>query len=276
MTQEDLHLSKEVVGYLKSKISTLRPSGTGLLGLCIYHSERTPSMFIYYDDSYNHMWWFKCQGCGKTGPLNMLLKKLKGTQYLLPERKRLKPLQIIKKERRVVNETLVLPRHYWYFNQRGVSDAICKLFDFRMDYLYCGAIMPIYFQKTYKGFIRRNFGNDGPKYHISKYLDISQCFWGYDEAIKHRGQTIYITEGIIDAAVLWSSGFPAIALLGKNYITKLCHLHTSRHKYKLSYCIYPDNDREGLSLAKNLSRDLGASIRFIDSKYKDVSEQYIY
>lgn len=49
----------------------LRKAGTSLLGLCPFHSERTPSFHV-------HVEYFKCFGCGAAGDVITFLSRIEG------------------------------------------------------------------------------------------------------------------------------------------------------------------------------------------------------
>lgn len=269
-------MDKKTQQFLLLKLEHSRIYREGLLACCPWHKEDTPSFFIYFDEKQSQQWWFKChgQGCGKAGPLDFLLAKLKGHQFirstdglraLSPVNERTFNNYNILEERYLIDDTRGLPDHYEYYYSRGISAKICKKFNFKYEYKNPGAVMPVYFLNHYQGYIKRNLDPSIERYYISPGLPINQVLWGYDEAINY--QTVYITEGIIDAAVLWSNKKPAVAILGRHWKQKLIYLRNIKNPI----CV-PDNDSGGLKNFSELAKELSARTLLIPHRYKDISE----
>lgn len=266
-----MKLPDDVLEFLLLRLPGAKVYREGVVACCAYHDEATPSMFVYFDYKHTSSWWFKCQGCGKNGPLYNLVKRLKGLHLNLPAPAAIKR-QMVKETIEVyqLDSTRSLPDHYSYFRSRGITDDVSRKFGFKMDYYTPGAIMPVYFERRYQGFIRRNFNPEERRYHISPGLDVGRAMWGYDAVPKEHTGLIYITEGIIDAACLWAVGHPAVALLGKNWDRKLGLLHSLARRGQLA--CFSDNDRTGLGNFKKLAQRLGARLHFPPLRFKDVSE----
>jgi len=224
-------------------------------------------MFIYYDERVHNAWWFKCHGCGETGPINKLLKKVGGHHLLLPEERflptkvsNLGPLTVYKRD-----DTVGLPREYGYFRQRGISDKTCYAFGFCMDLGAPAAVMPVYLDGLFQGSVRRNLDPSQPRYHISAGMDVSRILWGFDNVDTTR--TVYVTEGIIDAACLWDAGYQSVALLSKESAkSKL-----DRLRALCSVVYVPDNDASGYRTCRTFINE-GIPVEFVPEPYKDVSE----
>lgn len=260
-----MQLDNNVLDYLLSRLPLAKPYQTGVKSSCVYHADRTPSFFVYFDYKHKQQWWFKCHGCGETGSVNKLLKKLQAHHLLLPEAKYIhesKRQAMVHK----VDTTIGFHRNYEYFRSRGITDDISKRFGFCMDYYTPGAVMPIYTDGRYQGYIRRNLDTSMPKYHISPGTDISNVIWGLDDV--DESEPVYVTEGPIDAACLWSAGYQAVALVSKESFKSKYH----RLQRFCNTVLVPDNDRAGLATAKQLAREIGASIEFVPRQFKDVSE----
>jgi DNA primase len=65
----------DLVSVVESAGIELKKSGTRHIGLCPFHSEKTPSFFVFPD---NH---FKCFGCGESGNVIDFIQKLHGLSF---------------------------------------------------------------------------------------------------------------------------------------------------------------------------------------------------
>ena len=260
-----MKLDDNTLDYLLHKLPLCTIYKEGTKSSCVYHSDKTPSLFVYFDAKHHFQYWFKCHGCGETGSLNKLLKKLHG-YHLLRDEVKFIPQNKKTFTKYEIDITLGFPRFYTYFRERGIIDTISKRFGFCMDFYHPGAVMPVYTDGLYKGYVRRNLNPTLPKYYISSGMDVANVIWGLDDV--DESLPVYVTEGIIDAACLWSAGYQAVALISKE---------SSKNKYfrlrKLCKPIFiPDNDKSGLRTASEFVRELGADVYFIPKEYKDVSE----
>lgn len=261
-----MKLETKIYDELMNKLEHSIPRQGGIKSCCPFHWEKTPSFFIYYDNKWQNTWWFKCHGCGETGGLNKLFRRLRLPHLVSPE-KRFQPTEE-EKDFTVfrVDDTIALPRLYHYFLTRGVSEEVCRKFDFRFDLYHVGAVMPVYMDGFFRGSIRRNLDPYALKYHISTGMQVSKVIWGFDYV--DDSQPIYVTEGIIDAACLWSNGLQSVALISKeSALGKVKRLASFTKTI-----IVPDNDQSGIKTARELSRATGATIEFIPPQFKDVSE----
>jgi DNA primase len=259
-------LEGELLNFLLARLPQSRPYQGGVKSSCVYHSDRTPSFFVYYDHKWKKQWWFKCQGCGETGSLNKLLKKLQAHHLLLPETRFIRPDKEEDFPIYKLDVTIGFHRYYEYFRERGVSDSVSERFGFCMDFYAPGAVMPVYTDGRYHGYVMRNLDDRLPKYHISAGMDVSKVIWGLDDV--NESETVYVTEGIIDAACLWSAGYQAVALISKESFKSKYH----RLQGFCNTVLVPDNDKSGLATARELAREIGASIEFVPHEFKDVSE----
>lgn len=260
-----MRLDDAIATYLTATLAGVRSYREGLKACCPYHFERTPSLFIYFDETVHNTWWFKCHGCGETGPVNKLLKKVGGFHLLLPEEKFLptkvsKTLTVYRRD-----DTVGFPRDYGYFRTRGISAKTCRRFGFCTDLGGPAAIMPVYLDGLFQGSVRRNLDPVQPRYHISAGMDVSRILWGFDDV--DQTKTVYVTEGIIDAACLWDAGYQGVALLSKESAgSKL-----SRLRDLCSVVYVPDNDKSGYKTARDFINE-GIPVEFVPPGYKDVSE----
>lgn len=262
-----MQLSDEIHEYLDKTLDKVREYRGGLIACCPFHNEKSPSMFIYYDEKYKYQWWWKCHGCELTGSLNTLLRRLKGHHLVTIEVEFLRTARFEGATRtQLFDDTTGYPAAYTYYRQRGISNRISKYFGFRFDFGAPAAIMPVYTEDEYLGCVRRQLDPSLPRYHLSAGMDLGKVLWGMD-AINYRKAT-FITEGIIDAACLWSQGLQAVSLVVKgSYEYKLELL--SKLKKPI---LIPDNDMSGLKTFEGLSKKLAAPMVFVPPKYKDVND----
>lgn len=57
---------------------------------------------------------------------------------------------------------------------------------------------------------RRRLDNATPKYHYPAHTDVSACLYAYDR-VREGCSHVVITEGAVDATLLWQEGIPALA-----------------------------------------------------------------
>lgn len=259
-------MNTTVKSTLLNKLHKASEYKDGIKATCPFHDEVTPSFFIFY--KWNK-WLFKCHGCGKSGTLEYLLFRLKLPSSMSKmefHQNDTESYETLYK----LDYTIGFPRIYDYFNTRGINNETCKVFGFCFDISTPSAVMPVYFNSRFKGTIRRNLNpNNKIRYIIEKNMDIGRTLWGYDYV--SRDKPVVLTEGIIDAAVLWSYNIQAIALIGKTYEHKLGHLKTLN-----SPLLLPDNgDKASFDNFLNLQKHMPyATFLLLPPDVKDISEFY--
>lgn len=264
-----MRLDKEVYEFILDRLSFAKDYKGGILACCPFHNENTPSFFVYFDSKHKQQWWYKCHGCELSGSLNTLLRRLHGHQFVKTEREIISEYKNddgVVETVQLFDDTMGYPEDFRFYNQRGIASRVAKMFGFRFDLYGPAAIMPIYTNEQYLGYVRRNLDPTMPRYHLSAGMDLSKVLWGLDAV--DTSLPVYITEGIIDAACIWSYGKQAVSLVVKgSYEHKLELLELLKYPR-----IVPDNDKVGLSTANELAVRLGAPMVFIPAGYKDVSE----
>lgn len=229
---------------------------------CLFHDEVTPSMFISEKED---AWFYYCFGCNKGGHLNHIFRLLK-IDFLFPEKPKQKkqgPKEFIIPIRQ--DETLGFPPIYDYFISRGVSREICEKFKFKFSFDENAAIMPVYTNRIYMGYIARYL--TGPvRYKISPGMIVKRALWAFDAV--DRTKPTYVVEGIIDAAILWSHGKQAVALLGKQWKDKIDFLESLEAPIFL-----PDNfDADSHKIFMDMKRKMGGKIVYLPPTIKDIGE----
>ena len=299
--QSQLHLNK--IQYLGKIIDT--PNNVQIC--CPYHNERRPSAGIRKSDGLFH-----CFACGEVHSLQEVISFCFGyddpfgrfgwewliknfAAISIEERKDIE-LDLVrgttKEEPKtyVSEEELDEYRYYHpYWSKRGITDSrIIELFDLGYDKKTDCITMPVRDVKGNVLFVARrsvktkffNYPKDVDKPLYGLY-EVSQHWVEYEVeehiedgtiGINKRNQEIFICESMIDALLLWQSGFYALALNGlgsSKQIAELKKLPTRK------YILCTDNDEAGRKAREVLRQQLrGKLITEIDfpSNRKDVGE----
>lgn len=260
-------MEQHIVTELFKKLDRPRWYRDQIKACCPFHDERTPSFSVGEVDGVPL---FFCFGCGESGTINRLLAHI-GSQY------RVKLPEIKHRREQKEPDTKSIYRfdytQYWpiyndYFYERGISEDICAKFNFRFNFDGNSAIMPVYTESYFKGYIGRNLDPQLPRYYISDDMNIKRSIWGYDEIDFNK--EVFIFEGIIDAATAWSNGQQAIALLGKAWKTKLDLLRELKKPVMV-----PDNDKVSFESFRELRATIGGLFHFVPPKFKDYNEWYL-
>lgn len=74
-TIREIHARTDIAGFIGGYVS-LQKRGNDLVGLCPFHSERTPSFHVHPDRGF-----FKCFGCGAGGDVIAFLQKLENLPW---------------------------------------------------------------------------------------------------------------------------------------------------------------------------------------------------
>ena len=143
---QELKYNSDIEQVISSYVN-LKRRGRNLVGLCPFHSEKTPS-FTVYPDSQS----FYCFGCGAGGDVITFIKKIENLQYVealrflakranmqMPEdvegdktaRLRTRILELNRKLARFFHEQLIAPsgrKALSYLRGRGITDKIIRHF----------------------------------------------------------------------------------------------------------------------------------------------------
>lgn len=274
----ETELPNNVKSFILRTFDQVQPYKEGFKLCCPFHSEVTPSLFIYYWDKKAH-WFYKCHGCGDSGTIRSFLYKTKGpfeTVHIffpLPGIKTADVLESVGSN--LMDITSTLADDYTYFKYRGIDSIISRFFKFKHSYSPEMAVMPIYMDWEYKGSVSRLIDPQmNYKYYIQPGTPIDKILWGLDLAkeMQQKYKTdIFITEGIIDAACLWSIGLPAVAFCGSPKDSNSKKLLQFKNKIWI-----PDNDKsKSIETFSELSKKYGGNLFFLPPYYKDVSECFM-
>lgn len=263
-----------IKSFLLNKLDGAVEYKDGIKAKCFFHSEVTPSFFVYYSSEVNE-WFYNCFGCNssdrrKSGSLYKLIRLLNGPLQNI-QKPKYAPVRKSEEKEEVAyydDITVGMGSDYQFYRGRGVSDVISDLFRFKVVYgPEPAAVMPVYTHHRYVGYVKR-YLNPGMKYkyELQSGCDFSKALWGYDRCDKSK-PTI-VTEGILDAACWWSEGIQAVALIGKKWGHKLDLIKTLENVYYL-----PDNgDPESFQTFRELQKEHRGWVIFIPRKFKDSSE----
>ena len=143
---QELKYNSDIEQVISSYVN-LKRRGRNLVGLCPFHSEKTPS-FTVYPDSQS----FYCFGCGAGGDVITFIKKIENLEYVealrflakranmqMPEdvegdktaRLRTRILELNRKLARFFHEQLIAPsgrKALSYLRGRGITDKIIRHF----------------------------------------------------------------------------------------------------------------------------------------------------
>lgn len=264
-------LPREINLFLMQKLEKPRPYKSGIKACCPFHQEDTPSFFVFYSDKF-YGWFWKCHGCPpekSSGSLHNLLYRLSGPIELAvrPEfQSRTRYEEPV--SRHLPDSTLGLPDIVDYYVTRGISEEIAKRFKFKQIMgEQPAAVMPIYFDKQYRGHVRRYLDPRIPyRYEMESLANLTDVIWGWDYI--NTEETVVITEGIIDAAVFWTHGIQAVALVtgkkwsGKEYL----------HHLTDPICVPDNGDQHSVDSFFQMALKLGGRLAFIPPEYKDASD----
>ena len=97
-----------------------------------------------------------------------------------------------------------------YMSKRGISDEVIKEFNLKYDRNTQCVVFPVYDEKNRLSFLTRRTV-EGKKFIIDKNAS-KAVVYGLNKAQYYK--EVYVVESQINCLVLWSWGYPAVALLG--------------------------------------------------------------
>lgn len=266
-----MNIPDHILKQLISSLSKPRWYKGGIKACCPFHDENTPSFTISELDSGVILYY--CFGCGSSGTVNKLFKHFH-IQYAIDFSKVILHNKHTPTSHRETHQTYRVdvsfgfPAIFDYFLERGITEAVCKLFNFSFDFSKNAAVLPVYTRGYYLGRIYRYVGGNF-RYYIESVLPVGKAVWGIDQVDPDK--PTYIVEGILDAATLWSEGFQAVALCNKTWKDKVDILG----KLKQPICI-PDNfDPQSTEIFNQLRKKIGGELCFVPPQYKDVNDFYL-
>lgn len=173
--------------------------------LCPVHGDTRPSASL---NVFKKVWY--CYSCGAHGGLT-------GEDALLePDYEQMRLWFLEKMEETRVYSERWLDRwdaggvHPYWLDR--VGDAAARHFRLGSDPERNAVTYPLRAPDgTVMGVVRRNLGDEGPKYLYPKGIDVGRLLFGYDG---DRRDVVVLVEGALDAVALWNVGVPALAIYG--------------------------------------------------------------
>lgn len=139
------------------------------------------------------------------------------------------------------------PKHpYW--RERGISQRTAEKFHLGYDHKREHAIIPVFFEGTPIGIIRRANNKWTPwKYKEPRNFPKEYILFGIDQC---KGEDIIITEGPIDAMKVHEAGYNAVAALGASFSPQQAQLLVDMGPKKIT--MMTDEDMGGEVLATKI------------------------
>lgn len=229
------------------------------LVLCPFHADRNPSCAVNTSKGV-----FVCRSCGAKGHMRTFQRKVGGenpdvARSTVMLRQRLTEAFEARQEMPRLSERWLdqfSPDNGYWTDYRGLLPETVKRYRLRIDSANHEAIIPVYWQGSLRGVIRRRLKPGAtPKYLFPKHLPRRELLWGYDQAISQvtRGPVVgdrrfgdnpvVLTEGQVDAIAVSETGARAVGL-GGNRLLKTQRMHL-RRMGPTSVLVALDNDEAG-------------------------------
>jgi len=218
---------------------------------------------------------FYCHYCGEGGRIEKLLRKV-GKSIKKVEKKKKEPQKValvdFESFLKVTGTKTTLDRlASTYLRSRGVNDTDVEYYNIRYSTtgrFYGRVIIPVYENKKIVCFVARAFlPFVKPKYLFPRkgetILTANQVLFHYDEAVKNKGGSYLLVEGVLDAILASKKlssrmGVIPIALLssylGESQEYKLARLGQSSTDTQFYVMLDSDANDKAWKLAKRLSK----------------------
>ena len=226
---QQVTFSENTIDGIMSKAKLETPNHSGWVNdiHCPNHDDKTPSAGYNVQSQILHC--FTCDKSWFIGELRGITEKDK-MEFLLKRIEAIQESILADAEFSIDYSKGEIPQ---YALDRGFSDEDLRAFDCGSDG-YGNLVIPI---KNYEGkvvgSIRRFTSNNSVRRYLysPKKLQIGKQLFGIDRLYHKCVDTLYVTEGSLDAIWLWKFGYPAVALLGRhigNYKERLIKQITFR------------------------------------------------
>ncbi len=202
---------------------------TGVWIRCPYHSngmENTPSLHVNLSKPGITVGKFHCLACSEKGNWNKLAEKLSLKHLKASDDTYTAPSFTfsIEKENDLLplNKLINWPMSFWRGIPKTTLDQYSVKAIFKQKELI--AYIPVIEYNTLKGAIyaKSEITTEQRKQGIKPYLFSqgswkSSCLYGFDNALKHKSNILWVVEGVRDAMKLASFGAKVVAVLGSNF-----------------------------------------------------------
>lgn len=265
--------SDAILAELESTGMTIKRSATYVMIPCPFHNETKPSLLVNLTEGTFPAGFFKCYGCGVSGPFQKLLKQLGINKPLSSlERTRFDSTPVIRVKEKP--EEFPINENSFYRELPGslLSKLKCKIVF--MQGLYIKIPINMYGRTVSYVCMNADVNSDLTKYIVETEFKTNDCILLFDESrklAKETGLPVVLVEGPRDALALYSLGIPAVAMLGVSSYsnTMLRNYLTISNKVVL----FLDGDSAGREAVKKLLSRLVTMtfkpIFLINTIYKD-------
>lgn len=273
--QKDIYQILDEVKSQTGKLKDIRKSGDNIQITCPVHAdgqENRPSCFISVNPNkqlaYGAAHCFTCGFKGSFGKFvgacfnknetfgnNWLLTRYSdvtvenhlGLEQPIDLTERIKPKPKIKDES-ILNG---FEDYHPYMTKRGISDEVIKQFNLKYDPVKKTIVFPVYNAKGQLSFLTRR-SVEGKQFYIDPGAD-KNIIYGLDKAQYYN--EVYVCESQINSLILWSWGYPAVALLGAG--TTPGQLKALRESSIKSFVLAYDGDQAGLHGTERFKKYIG-------------------
>jgi len=254
-------MNKFIVNKLKElNLTIAKETKDNFVLLCVYHNEKTPSLFVHKDTGS-----FNCFGCGEHGTFAKLYHHLTGKK-LKHEPQTFKDVIMkfdIKKDKDYEIPNFKLKKLNdrcidYLENERNLKESIIEdsLVYYIIDEKFNDSYLcfPVMFKKQLVGCELRLYKKSNYLAKSIKYGNLSKYLYDYDDAEKNK-EYVIVVEGIFDHLYLKQFGYNVVHIFGdKLYDEQIVKL-MKFHKIILMF----DGDSEGKENSK---------------RYYDILKQY--
>lgn len=278
------YIAKDLLGILDDikhevpeKLNSYKRSGTSIAVTCPSHAdgkEKNPSCFINVNNDMLEEGTFHCFTCGVSGNfakfVGLCFNKTEtfGANWLInryassitePILKLpiidLSKKTVIKKSLNKCDETILdkFEPYHPYMTKRGISDKVIREFNLKYDRDTQCIVFPVYNEKNKLSFLTRRTV-EGKKFIIDKNAS-KAVVYGLNKAQYYK--EVYVVESQINCLVLWSWGYPAVALLGAG--TTYEQLKILSNSQIRSFVLCYDGDNAGRVGAKKFQKYISRS-----------------
>ena len=261
-------------------IERLKIGNGSITGLCPFHEETRPSWGIKLEEPHP----YGCFGCGETGTLYSLLKKISNLddksirRYCLmgDGEQRLAPLEKTEKSSSVIDKTELYcyscsSKMFEYLRRRGVPDSITKEAKCTYDRFLKRILFPWYVEGQLVGVTGRAIDENPVK--TLPYFSTKKGNWLYFPRYFKNSKKLVLVEGEIDALkVLAATGMNVAALGFGSFSNRQALLII--HLGIAELVVFTDLDETGERIYSIVNDKLSEHLKISKVDYSLVEDSY--
>ncbi len=275
--QKDIfQILEEVKTQNPDKLKDMHKSGDNIQVTCPVHAhgqESHPSCFISINPNKQISYGTAhCFTCGFKGSFSKFVgacfnkNESFGQHWLLSKyadviidnKFNLKPIDLsenIVEKPKILDESILdkFESYHPYMTKRGISDQVIKDFNLKYDQNKRSIVFPVYNTRHQLSFLTRR-SVDSKQFYIDAGAN-KDIVYALDKAQNYS--EVYVVESQINCLVLWSWGYPAVALLGAG--TTPGQLKELRESNIISFKLCYDGDSAGRTGAERFKKYIGSS-----------------